>query len=183
MDAITILLIAIGLSMDALAVSITSGAAIKKPKPEHALKIALFFGVFQAGMPVLGWLGGTGLKNFISGIDHWVAFIILSAVGIKMIYESAKGGEKEIKDPLDTKVLFMLAIATSLDALAVGVSMSFMDILILVPAIAIGVVTYLISFMGVFIGGMAGKFAGRKTEIAGGIILIMIGVKILAEHL
>ena len=184
MSILTIIFIAFGLAMDAFAVSITSGITIKGLKFNNALKIAIFFGAFQAIMPLIGWLAGLGLKDFISGIDHWIAFGILSFIGCKMIYESIriKSYEKEI-NPLNVYVLLMLSIATSIDALAIGVSFAFIKIFIVTPAIIIGIVTFLLSFLGIFIGNRFGHFFENKIEIAGGIILIVIGTKILLEHL
>lgn len=183
MDIFSISLIALGLAMDAFAVSITSGFAIKYIKIKNALMIAIFFGLFQAIMPVVGWLAGYTLKDFISGIDHWIAFGLLSIIGVKMIYESFKLSDKERVDPLNVSVLFVLSIATSIDALAVGISLSFLNISIALPSIIIGIITFLLSFMGVYIGNKLGHFFEKKIEILGGIILIAIGIKILIEHL
>jgi len=184
MDIITILFIAVGLSMDAFAVSITSGLTIKNLKVNNALKIAIFFGSFQAIMPLIGWLAGLSVRSFISGVDHWIAFGLLSFVGGKMIYESitTKPTSKE-NNPLNVYVLFVLSVATSIDALAVGLSLSFLNISIAMPVVIIGVVTFLLSFFGVFIGDRFGHFFEKKIEIVGGLILIGIGIKILIEHL
>ncbi|MBI5187652.1 MAG: manganese efflux pump MntP family protein [Nitrospirae bacterium] len=184
MNTITILFIAIGLAMDAFAVSITSGLTIKHLKINHALRIAMFFGLFQAVMPVIGWLAGFSLRNYISNIDHWVAFGLLSMIGLKMIFESFKmsSDEKEI-DPLNIYILLMLSIATSVDALAVGLSLSILRVSIVTPAIIIGIITFILSLIGVFIGDRFGHFFEKKIEILGGLILIGIGLKILIEHL
>ncbi|MBW2652600.1 MAG: manganese efflux pump [Deltaproteobacteria bacterium] len=184
MDAITIIAIAFGLAMDAFAVSITSGITIKNLKINNALKIALFFGLFQAIMPVIGWLAGLSLKDFISEIDHWIAFGLLSFIGCKMIYESitVQSNEKQI-DPLNVYVLLMLSVATSIDALAVGVSFAFLKVSIVTPVIIIGTVTFLLSYLGVYIGDRIGHFFENKIEIAGGLLLIGIGLKILIESL
>ena len=184
MDIITVIAIAFGLAMDAFAVSITSGITIKRLKINHALKIALFFGLFQAIMPLVGWLAGLSLRGFIAEIDHWIAFGLLSFIGCKMIYESiaVQSKEKQI-NPLNIYVLLMLSVATSIDALAVGVSFAFLKISIVTPAIVIGTITFILSFFGVFIGNRIGHFFENKIEIAGGLILIGIGVKILLEHL
>lgn len=184
MDIIIIIFIAFGLAMDAFAVSITSGLTIKHLRINNALKIAIFFGSFQAIMPLIGWSAGFGFRDFISGVDHWVTFGLLSIVGCKMIYESSKMGSNEKKiDPLNVYVLFILSIATSIDALAVGLSLSFLNVPIALPAIIIGVVAFLLSLVGVYIGNRIGHFFERKIEIIGGVILIGIGVKILIEHL
>jgi putative Mn2+ efflux pump MntP len=184
MDIITIIFIAFGLAMDAFAVSVTSGITIKQLKVRNALKIALFFGAFQAFMPVIGWLAGLSLRAIISSVDHWIAFGLLFVVGCKMIYESVKLEPKERTiNPLDVSILLMLSIATSIDALAVGVSFAFLKVSIATPVIIIGVVTFILSFTGVYIGDRFGHFFEKKIEIAGGLILIGIGMKILIEHL
>jgi putative Mn2+ efflux pump MntP len=184
MDIITIIVIAFGLAMDAFAVSITSGITIKNLKINNALKIAVFFGLFQAIMPLVGWLAGLSLRGFISEIDHWIAFGLLSFIGCKMIYESitVQSSKKEI-NPLNVYVLLVLAVATSIDALAVGVSFAFLKVSIVTPVIVIGTITFILSFFGVFVGNRIGHFFENKIEIAGGLVLIGIGVKILIEHL
>jgi putative Mn2+ efflux pump MntP len=183
MDVVAILFIAIGLAMDALAVSITSGMTIKQQKMNHALRIGLFFGGFQALMPLIGWLAGLSLRSLISGVDHWIAFGLLSLIGCKMIYESTKiRDDKEIRS-LSGFVLLWLSIATSIDALAIGLSFAFLNIAIATPILIIGVVTFVLSFLGVLVGTRLGHFFGSKMEILGGLILIGIGTKILIEHL
>lgn len=183
MKFITVFFIAVGLAMDAFSVSIASGVIIHKVAFKNAFKIALFFGIFQAFMPVVGWLTGLGLKGFISQIDHWIAFLLLSLVGIKMIYDSIRSETKKNFDPLNIYVLLMLSIATSIDALVAGITLSMVDISIVTPVLIIGVITFLFSFAGVYIGGKLGHFFEKKIEMFGGIILVMIGVYILLEHL
>ncbi|MFP4497792.1 MAG: manganese efflux pump MntP family protein [Vulcanimicrobiota bacterium] len=178
----TIFFIAVGLAMDAFAVSIASGLEIKKMKKRYALKIAFFFGLFQAFMPILGWYSGKQFSHLFSLIDHWIAFGLLSFIGIKMIVESGKL-EKEKADPLNICTLFILSLATSIDALAVGFSYSLLNVDILFPVIVIGLVTFILSFSGVYLGKSIGHFHEKKIEMAGGIILIIIGLKILIEHL
>ena len=168
--------------MDAFAVSITSGITVRHLRIKHALKIALFFGFFQAIMPIIGWLSGMSLRNIISGFDHWIAFGLLSIIGCKMIYESFKLKKEKI-NPQNIYILFILSIATSIDALAVGLSLSFLKVAIILPAIIIGVVTFLLSFFGVYVGNKVGHFFERKIEMIGGLVLIGIGLKILIEHL
>ncbi|MDD2891171.1 MAG: manganese efflux pump MntP family protein [bacterium] len=181
---LTYILIAFGLAMDAFAVSITSGAIIKNVKPVDALKIALFFGMFQMGMPLIGWFVGSYLDRFISSFDHWVAFGLLSLIGIKMIHEATKKeSEKKEINPLNLYVLLLLSVATSIDALAVGLSFAFLRVPIITPIMIIGIITFSLSFIGVFIGNKAGHFFENKIEILGGIILIAIGLKILIQHL
>lgn len=180
----TILLIALALSMDAFAVSVTSGFMITRLRVAHALRIALFFGGFQALMPVIGWFAGVRLRSFITGVDHWIAFGLLLIIGIKMLYESGKlKKEEKATDPTELRTLLILAIATSIDALAVGISLSFINVAIIMPSLIIGAVTFLLSFTGVYIGERFGHFFESKLEVAGGLILIAIGVKILIEHL
>lgn len=184
MSTITVVSIAFGLAMDAFAVSITSGFTIKQLHIRHALRIAAFFGIFQALMPLVGWLAGLGFRELISGIDHWVAFGLLSFIGLKMIYESTKmGPDGRTADPLNLFVLLMLSVATSMDALAVGLSLSFLNVSIISPAIIIGVITFALSFLGVYVGDRFGHFFEKKIEVVGGLVLIGIGVKILLEHL
>jgi putative Mn2+ efflux pump MntP len=183
MSIMTIIFIALGLSMDAFAVAVANGFQIKQQHLRHAARIALFFGGFQAIMPVIGWLAGTSVRNFISGFDHWIAFTLLCFIGVKMIYESLTIlPDEKVKNASNISVLLILSIATSIDALAVGLSLSFLKINIITPAAIIGVMTFVLSFMGVYIGKTFGHFFERKLEIAGGIILIGIGIKILIQH-
>ncbi len=182
MDFVTILMIAVALAMDAFAVSITNGLAMCTLRIRYALLIALFFGSFQAVMPLLGWLAGLTLKNLIVSIDHWIAFALLSFIGGKMIYESAILKKEEAK-LASIPTLFVLAIATSIDAFAVGITFVFLNVTIVMPILVIGTVTFIISLSGVILGCRAGKNMSGKAEIAGGIILVAIGLKILIEHL
>ncbi len=197
MDIVSVLFIAAALAMDAFSVSITSGMVLKKVKMSASSKIGLFFGVFQFVMPCIGYFLGSAFASLITSFDHWIAFILLGFIGGKMLYEAIKDDEKEeenIKNPLDNKLLTMLAIATSIDALAVGVTFATMGMQVVSPctfsqlallqsAGIIGVVAFLISVIGVHIGGKCGNLFGNKAEILGGIVLIGIGVKILIEHL
>ncbi|MFA6031085.1 MAG: manganese efflux pump MntP family protein [Elusimicrobiota bacterium] len=186
MGLLTVLSIAVGLSMDAFAVSITRGLSIKTLRPVHALKIAAFFGGFQVLMPVLGWLAGTRMRDLVSGIDHWVAFALLAFVGGKMMWEALPGHREEDEsegDPTATGVLFLLAVATSIDAFAVGLTFSFLRTSILLPVTVIGLVTFAFSYAGTYIGRRTGHLLEKKAEFLGGIILIGIGVKVLLEHL
>jgi putative Mn2+ efflux pump MntP len=183
MDFIVIFLIGVSLSMDALAVSIAAGLTLRRSRIPSALKIGLFFGGFQAIMPFVGWACGIHLLRFIQSIDHWVAFGLLVFIGGKMIYEAFKIEEAEKQDYLHTPVLFVLAVATSIDALAVGLSFALLKVAILAPVIIIGCTTFVISFAGLLLGKQIGHFFEKKIEIAGGIILIGIGIKILVEHL
>jgi len=184
MKLITILLIAVGLAMDAFAVSIVSGSLYKELKVRHALRMALFFGGFQAVMPIIGFLAGVGLKEYISASDHWIAFALLCFVGGKMIYEAfqIESAEKN-RDPANLLVLLALSFATSIDALAVGITLSLLKAPLVLTVTVIGLVTFSLSYAGVSIGKRFGHFFESKIEIIGGVILIAIGVKILIEHL
>lgn len=184
MDIITTVLIAFGLAADAFAVSITSGIKIKRLRIKNALMIATFFGFFQAIMPLVGWLVGRGLKGLISEVDHWVAFGLLGFVGCRMIYESIHSGttRKEL-NPLNVYVLLTLSVATSIDALVVGISFAFLQKYIATLVISIGLVTFILSFIGVFVGNLFENWFNNKIEIMGGLILIYIGAKILLDHL
>lgn len=183
MDLISMGFIGVGLAMDAFAVSITSGLTLKKLKVRHALRIGFLFGLFQSIMPLVGWLAGLTIKNFIEGIDHWVAFILLAGIGLKMIYESFQLEEENDLDPTSLSILLIFSVATSIDALAVGISFSLIQVSILTPIIIIGIITFTMSFIGVYIGDKFGHLFENKIEILGGIILIIIGLKILLEHL
>ena len=184
MDIVSIVLIAFGVAMDAFAVSIASGFKAKTLKLADALKIGVFFGGFQALMSLIGWAAGLHFRNIITGVDHWIAFGLLSAIGVKMIYESTKLKSYEQKiSPFNISVLLILSVATSIDALAVGLSLSFLNVSIALPAVIIGAITFILSFFGVSIGNRVGHFFERKIEMVGGIILIGIGIKILIEHL
>lgn len=184
MDIITILLIALGLSMDAFAVAIAFGLSMQVLHIRYALRIALFFGAFQALMPIIGYLTGLSVRGFLAGFDHWIAFVLLGFIGAKMIYESfALEADEKAMNPQDLILLFTLALATSIDALAVGISLSFLKIEILYPAVIIGGITFGMSFLGVIIGKRLGHLFEKKIEILGGLILIGIGCKILFSHL
>lgn len=184
---IEFLLIGIGLSMDAFAVSICKGLAMRKVNKKQALVIGLFFGGFQALMPFIGWALGIQFQSYITNIDHWIAFVLLVFIGGKMIVEAVKPEEEEAVEvmdpPLDIKQMFLLAIATSIDALAVGVTFAFLDYPIVEAISIIGVTTFVISIGGVYVGNFFGSRYKNKAELAGGLILVLLGVKILLEHL
>ena len=182
MDIATILLIAIGLAMDAFAVSTAHGMTIQNRKVTTGLVMAGSFGLFQAFMPVLGWLAGLTFIELIASFDHWVAFGLLAFIGGKMIY-SARGSKEEKEAKLTAPVLLILSVATSIDALAVGLSFSLLRVSITTPVVLIGVVTFLLAFAGFSFGNKLGNFFERKVQVIGGIVLIAIGVKILLEHL
>ena len=188
MGFIELLLIGVGLSMDAFAVSICQGISMTKIKWGHALTVGLYFGGFQALMPFTGWMLGSQFAGRIQQYDHWVAFVLLVLIGGNMIREALSGEEDEAEDAaigagLDHKKLFLMAIATSIDALAVGVTFAFLDTAIL-PAIGIiGTTTFFISVAGVAVGCWFGARYKERAEITGGVILVLLGVKILLEHL
>ncbi|WP_442933228.1 manganese efflux pump MntP [Microcoleus sp. herbarium12] len=184
MDAATTVFLSLGLAADAFAVAVSSGLAIKHMKVNKALKIALFFGGFQAVMPLIGWFAGLTLSFWITPIDHWIAFGLLSFIGGKMIYEALQTEECEKKfNPLDTGTLITLSVATSIDALAVGIGFAVLKDAIAPAVTAIGFITFLLAFAGVFIGHKCGNLFANKIEILGGAILIFIGSRILFLHL
>jgi manganese efflux pump family protein len=184
MDLLTIVFIALGLSMDALAVAMASGCAVKKIEMRPALRMAFFFGFFQVLMPVIGWLAGLGFKKIIASFDHWLAFILLSIIGGKMILEARRPADCPPRDHMQSlPVLLGLAVATSIDALAVGLSFSLLAVDIITPVAIIGLVTFTLSFLGVLAGHKFGSLIAGKVDVLGGLILIGIGFKILLEHL
>jgi putative Mn2+ efflux pump MntP len=184
MEFITIIVIAFGLAMDAFVVSIVSGGAYKQLHVKHALQMAIFFGAFQAFMPLIGSLAGLSLKECIEDYDHWIAFALLAAVGGKMIYESFKiKSVEENPDPSNIYVLLVLSIATSIDALAIGITLSLITSSIVMAVTIIGLITFTLSYAGVLIGKKFGHFFENKIEAIGGLVLIGIGAKILCEHL
>jgi putative Mn2+ efflux pump MntP len=178
-----IFLLAFALSMDAFAVSIGLGVKSQNFSKSLAFKVALLFGFFQALMPLFGYLASIGLGTFITSIDHWIAFALLGVIGGKMLYESFQEGTEDEITVITNKVLLMLAIATSIDAMAAGFTLNLIDINPFLSMLIIGVVTFVFSFLGVFIGTKGGTFLEDKAEKIGGIILIGIGLKILIEHL
>ncbi|MFQ9310674.1 MAG: manganese efflux pump MntP family protein [Paraclostridium sordellii] len=197
MSLVSVLLTSFALSMDAFAVSITKGMTMKNITKKIAFKIAFFFGLFQGGMPLIGWLLGISFEKYIKTFDHWIALILLSFLGIKMIYESIKENKKdEVAIDLEinglnqntstvdikTKDLLVLSVATSIDALAVGVSFAFLNISIIEVVTSIAIITFLVCFTGVLIGKKIGPILKNYAEIIGGIILIFIGLNIFNEH-
>lgn len=180
---ITTLLIAVALAMDSFSVAIANGLATKKIKTANAIRISAFFGFFQAVMPIIGWYAGAYILDLISQFDHWLAFILLAVIGSRMIYGSIKKKSNSITQSFSIKVLLILSIATSIDALAVGLSIYVLNVSIIMLAIVTGVVTLTLSFFGVYIGCRFGCILRNKVEILGGIILVIIGLKILLEHI
>lgn len=184
MSFLEIVLLAVGLSMDSLAVSVTGGALIRNCNTYHIVKIGSVLGMFQAGMTFVGYLAGIGFKKYITAFDHWIAFILLLYLGGKMIYEGCNHQEEESKtDPLCNKNLCGLGIATSIDALAIGISLAVLKSAIIVETLIIGIVTFLFSAFGVYFGNRFGSKVDLKLDFIGGFILIGIGLKILIEHI
>jgi manganese efflux pump family protein len=185
MGFLFIVFIAFSLSFDSFAVSVSSGMSLcrKHLRLRDTMKIAGSLAVFQAIMPVIGWLLGSTVKSYIQEADHWIAFGLLSLLGIRMIIEGSKPHQEKIKNPTKWRVLIPLSIATSIDALAVGVGFSLLIENMLIPALIIGFVTFGVSLTGLYMGRNVGKKFAGKAEIVGGIILILIGIKILFEHL
>ena len=183
MDIFTLFTLAVGLSMDAFAVSVCKGLATEKLSIKHMAAAGLWFGGFQALMPVLGYFLGAQFKEKITAVDHWIAFVLLGFIGINMIRESMEKVEVCPSAGVDPKTMFPLAVATSIDALAVGVTFAFLDVNIAAAAGFIGVTTFIFSAAGVKVGNVFGSRYKSKAELAGGIILVLLGIKILLEHL
>lgn len=183
MDLLTILLIAIGLSMDSFAVSIANGLSLQNLDLKKTILIASSLAFFQAIMPLLGWLAGIGVEKYIREIDHWTAFLLLSIIGSKMLYEAIVDSDDEKVKELKLTSLLAQSIATSIDAFAVGISFAFLNTSITFPVLIIGIVTFGFSLLGLKIGKIFGDKLGKSVEFFGGIVLIGIGVKILIEHI
>ena len=182
MGILELLLIAVGLSMDAFAVSVCKGLSVRKLEVKHALLAGLYFGGFQFLMPVIGWLLGVRFQALIESVDHWIAFSLLVVIGLSMVRESRSKSE-ELNDDFGFKTMLLLAIATSIDALAVGVTFAFLQVNILPASGMIGVTTFLLSALGIYVGSVFGARFKSGAELAGGLILVLIGLKILLEHL
>ena len=183
MDLLSLFILAVGLSMDAFAVSICKGLAMDRVTLKKAGIVGLWFGGFQALMPTIGYLLGSQFEQFITAIDHWIAFILLGIIGASMIKEALSRDEEHATASLDVKTMFLLAVATSIDALAVGVTFAFLQVDILAAVLFIGMTTLILSMIGVKVGNVFGLRYKAKAEIAGGVILILMGIKILLEHL
>lgn len=184
MSLVEIVLISIGLAMDAFAVSVCKGLSMKKLEIKKMVIVALYFGLFQGLMPVIGYLLGTNFSDLVTSIDHWIAFILLGFIGGKMIKEALGKEESEIDDKVDFKSMVVLAIATSIDALAVGITFAFLNSgNIVLSFLLIGIITFVLSLIGVKIGNKFGSKYEKKAELVGGLILVLLGIKILLEHL
>lgn len=184
MSFLDIFLIGVALSMDAFAVSVCKGLSVKKAGVKHVLTVGVYFGGFQALMPMLGFLLGYKFESFITNIDHWIAFVLLAIIGGNMIREAlGKDEDDKENDDFSFRAMLPLAVATSIDALAVGISFAFLGVDIVTAALLIGATTFVLSGVGIFVGNIFGSKYKSKAELAGGIVLILIGAKILLEHL
>ena len=181
MSALDILLISIGMAMDSFAVSVCKGLSIKKAGIPEGVKCGIYFGGFQALMPVIGYYLGRLFAELIVKIDHWIAFGLLLFIGLSMIKESRE--TEKVDDKMDVRTMLILAVATSIDALSIGVTLAFVDVNIWVVVSSIGIVTFLFSLVGVLIGRRVGSMLGNRAKVIGGVILIYLGTKILLEHL
>ena len=183
MGLLELFILAVGLSMDAFAVSVCKGLAMPKITLKKTLIVGLWFGGFQALMPAIGYFLGVQFRDKITAIDHWIAFILLGLIGANMIKEACSGDCEEENESLDIRTMFLLAVATSIDALAVGITFAFLDVHLLAAVSFIGITTFTLSAAGVKIGNVFGTRYKAKAELAGGVILILLGLKILLEHL
>lgn len=186
MNTFTLVTIAVGLAMDAFAVAIASSVLIGKVTKRQIFRFSFHFGLFQAMMPVLGWLAGRTVQQYIKNWDHWIAFGLLAFIGVKAIYEALidkKDTRRARNDPSKGMSLVILSVATSIDALAVGISFAMLELTIWYPCAVIGVITATLTVIGALLGGRLGTRFGRRMEILGGVVLIIIGLKILYEHL
>lgn len=184
MSLLEMIITAVGLSMDALAVAICKGACMRQGNWKNSLLIALFFGAFQALMPLLGWALGTGFHQYISAYDHFIAFFLLGFIGVKLIVDAIKGDEEQLVcKPLALSELVMLSIATSIDAMAAGIAFSVLEMNIWLAISLIGIITFALSYMGTLVGCRFGTKYQAKAQWVGGAVLILMGLKILIEHL
>ena len=187
MGFVELFLVAVGLSMDAFAVSVCKGLCMKRLDVRQGVAIALFFGGFQALMPLAGWALGTQFEQYITPVDHWIAFVLLAFIGGKMLWDAFRGGEEELSCPADGKLdlreLVMLSVATSIDALAVGITFAFLRVDIVSSVALIGVTTFVLSLAGVAVGHRFGARYEKTATVVGGVVLVLIGTKILLEHL
>lgn len=184
MTILELFILAVGLSMDAFAVSLCKGLSVKKVRPKHAIITGLYFGGFQMLMPLTGYFLGTSFKSLIEDYDHWVAFILLSIIGINMIREAFSKQEEQVSNSFGFKTMIIMAVATSIDALAAGIAVSFLQIKQMLLATGfIGLTTFTLSFSGVYLGKVFGEKYKNKATFAGGAILILLGLKILLNHL
>ena len=183
MSLIELFLIAVGLSMDAFAVSICKGLSVRKAEPRHSLIVGAYFGGFQALMPAIGYVLGRQFESLITSVDHWIAFVLLGIIGGNMIREALKGEQEELDDSFTFRTMLPLAIATSIDALAMGVTFAFLQVQIVPAVLFIGVITFVLSAIGLKVGNVFGAKYKSRAELFGGVVLVLMGIKILLEHL
>ena len=183
MSLIELFLIAVGLSMDAFAVSICKGLSVRKAEPRHSLIVGAYFGGFQALMPAIGYVLGRQFESLITSVDHWIAFVLLGIIGGNMIREALKGEQEELDDSFTFRTMLPLAIATSIDALAMGVTFAFLQVQIVPAVLFIGVTTFVLSAIGLKVGNVFGAKYKSRAELFGGVVLVLMGIKILLEHL
>lgn len=183
MGIIEILLTGLGLAMDAFAVALCKGLSMKKFDKKKGIIIGLYFGIFQGMMPLIGYLLGTTFQNLITSVDHWIAFVLLGFIGGNMLKEAFSKDDETCNDKVDFKTMLPLAIATSIDALAVGITFAFLKVNIVIAVLSIGIITFIMSFIGSKVGNKFGTKYEKKAQLFGGIILVLIGLKILLEHL
>ena len=183
MSLIELFLIAVGLSMDAFAVSICKGLSVRKAEPRHSLIVGAYFGGFQALMPAIGYVLGRQFESLITSVDHWIAFVLLGIIGGNMIREALKGDAEEMDDSFTFRTMLPLAIATSIDALAMGVTFAFLQVQIVPAVLFIGVTTFVLSAIGLKVGNVFGAKYKSRAELFGGVVLVLMGIKILLEHL
>ena len=183
MSLIELFLSAVGLSMDAFAVSICKGLSVRKAEPRHSLIVGAYFGGFQALMPAIGYVLGRQFESLITSVDHWIAFVLLGIIGGNMIREALKGEQEELDDSFTFRTMLPLAIATSIDALAMGVTFAFLQVQIVPAVLFIGVTTFVLSAVGLKVGNVFGAKYKSRAELFGGVVLVLMGIKILLEHL
>ncbi len=183
MGSVELFLVAVGLSMDAFAVAVCRGLAMRKLDLKQGALVALFFGGFQGIMPFVGWSLGRQFEQYIISVDHWIAFVLLGYIGGKMIWDAFHDDGEEATEEFDLKQLFLMAVATSIDALAVGITFAFLHVNIAYAVLVIGCITFVLSFLGVWLGYRCGSRYKNKATLAGGAVLCIIGLKILLEHL
>ena len=183
MAFVELILIAIGLAMDAFAVSVGKGLSVSRVEPRHAISAGLWFGGFQALMPIIGYLLGSSFAHVVSSVDHWIAFALLLLIGLNMIRETLWGDDEAHDSDFSPRKMFVMAVATSIDALTIGITLAFLNVNIWVAATVIGVITFALSAIGVHLGSRFGAKVGSKAGILGGVVLICLGIKILLEHL
>ena len=183
MSLIELFLIAVGLSMDVFAVSICKGLSVRKAEIKHSLIVGAYFGGFQALMPAIGYVLGRQFESLITSVDHWIAFVLLGIIGGNMIREALKGEQEELDDSFTFRTMLPLAIATSIDALAMGVTFAFLQVQIVPAVLFIGVITFVLSAIGLKVGNVFGAKYKSRAELFGGVVLVLMGIKILLEHL